>query len=113
MRNFQKYIIRPIVVMAVSRKLTHGSWHTIVVFLAVLMGPDMAVGTLCRAMAATKVSSFFCIINTLIMGKSSRMLVAAKQNASTLKVLVNQNSPLGWLRPLLGRSGPKDLLNCK
>ena len=111
--KLQKYTIRPIAVIAVSRKLTQGSWHTMVVFLVELIGADMEVGTLCKAIAATRVFHFFCFITTLIMGSSNQMLVMTKQKVSTLKVLVSQNSTFGWLRPLSGRIGPKVLLNCK
>ena len=85
--------------MAVSKKLSHGSWHTTVDFLAGSISAVMEVGTLCRAMAATNVFSFFCLITSLIMGSNNSMLVRARPKVSTLKVLVSQNSVLGCLNP--------------
>ena len=99
LRNFQKYIISPMAVMAVSKKLTQGSWQTIVGLVVALMVAAIAVGALYRAIAATRVFSFFCFIITLIMGISSSILVMARLNVKTLKVLVSQNSVLGCLSP--------------
>ena len=49
------------------------------------MEAAIAVGALYRAIAATRVFSFFCFIITLIMGISSSILVMARLNVKTLK----------------------------
>ena len=77
-------VIRLMAVIAVSRKLSQGSWQTIVGLFVAFMEAAIAVGALYRAIAATRVFSFFCSITTLIIGINNSTLVITRLNVNVI-----------------------------